>query len=90
MFYEKTGNDYRQEICTSTNWLFDIIVNDYSWTITPIYPYSYAVLIFGGEGHLNSNGAGGRPEIRPTVYLTSDVKITGGDGTLENMYKLSL
>lgn len=71
--------------------------NDYDdteWTITPSssnsYP-SYIYIVSKTRGALRDHSAAGnKAAIRPSVYLKSEVKIIGGDGTKEKPYQLSL
>lgn len=85
-FHQTDENDYRQETCTSTNWLYN---GGYQWTLSPISGNRNGVRVVVDTGYVGSNVAGNRVGIRPTLYLSSSVKITGGNGTSSNSYMLS-
>lgn len=74
--------------CYYNNWLFD---TDYSqWTLTlnsSSSRYVFGILNDGSIGYFNANGSRG---VRPSLYLTSSVSITGGTGTSSDPYTLSL
>ena len=79
--------NYNNEACTSTNWLYK---NAYQWTLVPFYgnkTYVHTVLSHGNVYH---NHAYLIAAIHPVTYLTSNVKITSGNGTIDSPYKLSL
>ena len=71
--------------CKNNDWIFN---NDYQWTLTPysrdigniflVYPSGFVINYTAAD----SNG------VRPSVYLTSNVGISGGDGTMNNPYIL--
>ena len=93
------NNSTNLESCNNQNWLNNIISlnTNYSdsWTITAsitsdawkrissFYIYNH------GIGHTEVCGSSGGKQIFPTMYLKSNVLITGGDGTSSNPYKLS-
>ena len=93
------NNSSNLESCNNQNWLNNIISlnTNYSdsWTITAsitsdawkrissFYIYNH------GIGHTEVCGSSGGKQIFPTMYLKSNVLITGGDGTSSNPYKLS-
>jgi len=75
--------------CMNTDWLFN---SSNQWTITPNGTYAYRVFILQSTGSLyradfvsvtNTN-------IRPSVYLKSNVSISSGNGSSENPYKLKM
>ena len=72
--------------CKNNDWLFNSTIQ---WTLTPDSSTSSIVFRVIGTGYVgydftanNSNG------VRPSVYLTSNVGISGGDGTMNNPYIL--
>ena len=71
--------------CKNNDWIFN---NDYQWTLTP--PSSGSDFVFGvfGTGYVDYDSAGNSYGVRPSVYLTSNVGISGGDGTMNNPYIL--
>ena len=64
------------------------------WLMTPVQ-YNTNWLVFQNwyidkDGGLNYTNAGYAKGVRPVVNLRADIKITGGDGTAENPYVVSL
>ena len=85
---EQTLYNYYNETCASTNWLFK---NNYQHLLAlSIDSGSHVryLIKYGNVG--NGRAYYSERGVRPTIYLTSDVKITSGDGTKDNMYQLSL
>ena len=71
--------------CKNNDWIFN---NDYQWTLTPHSSdsnYVFGVFDAGFVGHSLADLSFG---VRPSVYLTSNVNISGGDGTMNNPYTL--
>ena len=87
VFYRESGNDYRQETCTSTDWLYNGSVQ---WSLSPLSNNSRNVRLMSNFGNVGSNLAGVSYTVRPTLYLSSSVKITSGSGTIDDMYELSM
>ena len=93
------NNSTNLESCNNQNWLNNIISlnTNYSdsWTITASIKSGRWSRIFSfyiynqGIGSMQVCGASGNKQIFPTLYLKSNVLITGGDGTSSNPYKLS-
>ena len=71
--------------CKNNDWLF---TGNYQWTLTPHSSSSYSVFFVFYTGFVFSSGASGSFGVRPSVYLTSNVKISGGDGTSNSPYTL--
>ena len=70
----------------SQNWMF----KGAEWTITPYYSsadYVFRVFI---NGTVDSDSSLYGSGVRPTFYLKSNVKITGGEGTFDNPYTISM
>ena len=77
--------------CKNTTWMY---IEDGWWTLSPQSGYS------GGACSSGTDGGGGNvvicsdtyysEAIRPALYLSSDIKITGGIGTQSNPYQISL
>ena len=74
-------NSNNRTICVNTSWITNTLSFDYFWTITPEKnrynsPYVYPI---GSNGYIdyisNSNF---KNYVFPVLYLSSDVKITGG------------
>ena len=74
--------------CKNNDWLYDS--ENYLWTITPRSSNSNLVFNVDSYGSVNNSSAVNRFAVSPALYLSSNVKITGGDGTKENPYTLSL
>ena len=84
------GNDDNYQTCHKTNWL---VIEDYRWhtlsalddpnTFYDIYSISSDGSIGGGRYVYKNYG------VRPSVYLKSSIKITGGTGTESDPYTLS-
>ena len=87
ILFQTDGADYRQEACTSTNWLYN---DEHQWLLSPssgdrrsvfgVYAYGVAANITAADTF----------STRPVTFLISSVKITGGDGTLSSPYELAL
>ena len=94
------NNSTNLESCNNQNWLNNIIslntnysdsltitasITSDAWKgISSFYIYNH------GIGHRQVCGTGSDGQIFPTLYLKSNVLITGGDGTSSNPYKLSI
>ena len=75
--------------CKNTTWMY---IEDGWWTLSPQSGYS------GGACSSGTDGGGGNvvicsdtyysEAIRPALYLSSDIKITGGIGTQSNPYQI--
>ena len=73
--------------CKNNDWLFNSSTNQ--WTLTPYSSDSYGVFYVSSAGYVGGDrGAGISLGVRPSVYLTSNVSISGGDGTMNNPYTL--
>ena len=72
--------------CKNNDWIFN---NDYQWTLTPNSSRSLLVFYVHSSGYVYGNdNAYFSYGVRPSVYLTSNVNISGGDGTMNNPYTL--
>ena len=80
---------YNNVTCTNNNWLYGIKVDE--WTLTQ-HKFGYTVYFI--QGNIMSDGEIGdvylKYAIRPTLYLKSNVLITGGNGTSSSPYTLGL
>ena len=83
---EQTLNNYNNETCTSTNWLYI----DVEWLLAPYSGNRSRVRYVYGSGNVNSRYADGVSSAHPVIYLSSSVKITGGNGTLSSPYELEI
>ena len=81
--------------CLNNDWMYFYYGSQEDWTSEPIWsltPYStvsdvFQISIFGSVGMEGTHRAG---VIFPVTYLSSNVKITGGDGSESNPFTLSL
>lgn len=85
-------NNYRA--CQGTNWLGSDL-GSYWITITRNANNTYNVYGIIGEGQGRIDGtyfyaykSGSKEDIRPVLYLSSKVQITGGDGSQSNPYTI--
>ena len=81
-------NDESLSDCKNNAWLF--VESQNQWTLSPVsYAYSsnwiFALTYFG---HIANSESYNPYNVFPTLYLKSDVKITGGSGTQEKPYLL--
>ena len=74
--------------CKDNDWLYDSS-ND-QWTITPYSRISSHVSYVFSYGDVANVNAYGRSAVSPALYLSSNVKISGGEGTESSPYQLSL
>ena len=76
--------------CKNNDWLYNS--SSSQWTISP-YAVSYharrAFIVYSGGSVVNAYLHGGNG-VRTVVYLTSNVKISGGEGTSESPFSLEL
>ena len=72
--------------CVSTGWMDN---SDYWWTLSPYSGYYGNAFAVYSDGSVNYHSVSGNPfGVRPVVFLSSKVQITGGDGTQNNPYTL--
>lgn len=84
---EQTLFNYDNSTCRSTNWLYS---SYYELLLSPYLDYSYRVRNVSFYGDVGGDYASSAYILRPVTYLASSVKITGGNGTENDMYELSL
>ena len=68
------------------NWLY----KGYEWTITPRSSSAITTFTVSYDGYLNSYNASLGNGVRPTFYLKSNVLVTGGEGTFDDPYTVSM
>ena len=79
-------NNDNYSSCVNTGWM-DTTTVSYWWTLSPYAGNSYNSFIVYSNGRVDiryNNHA-----VRPAVYLSSEVKITGGNGSQNNPYTLA-
>ena len=74
--------------CKNNDWLYDSSTTQ--WTLTPCSSLSYGGFNVRNAGYANITRADNSYGVRPSVYLTSNVKISGGDGTSNSPYTLEV
>ena len=83
------ASDADKKYCKNDNWLYN---GTHYWTLSP-YAVSYSSFYawyVSSAGHVSNTGARVAFEIRPSVYLKSNVYISSGEGTQASPYKLSM
>ena len=83
----KNLNSYNSSSCGGKAWLLKY---GSEWTNSPNSGYSTYVFNVGAKAYLNDNTANNGRGVRPVLYLKSNVYVTGGDGSINNPYQLSL
>ena len=81
-----TFNDYNiNDICSNSDWMY---INTSWWLLSPVYGSSSDVFAVVNYGNLSHDGGADSKvtEVRPVVTLSSNIKITGGDGSQSNPY----
>ena len=74
--------------CYNNDWLYDS--SAIQWTLTPNSSYSSLVcLVNNYYGILGDNNAYYGHGVRPSIYLKSNIAISGGDGSESNPYTLT-
>ena len=81
-------NNDNSSSCRNTTWMNN---NSYWWTLTPDAVDSYVVCDVYSDGVIVHNVAGYELaySVRPVVYLSSEVQITGGNGSQSNPYQIT-
>ncbi len=75
--------------CYNNNWLYDNI--HAQWTLNTLSRYDgLAVFYVSSNGEVNASYPNSECAVSPALYLSSNVKISGGDGSQGNPYQLSL
>ena len=80
-------NNDNDSSCVSTGWM-DTTSVSYWWTLSPYAGYSSYVFYVHRLGFVHGD-VSHRP-VRPALYLSSEVQITGGTGTQSDPYEISL
>ena len=72
--------------CYNNDWLFD---NSFQWSLTPSAYSIYARYVFYTQlTNVSDNSADSSNGVYPVVYLSSNVKISGGEVTSELPFTL--
>ena len=74
--------------CYNNDWLYDS--SNHQWTLTPSSSSSNTVFSVATYGYVSLISANGTSNaVSPALYLSSNVKISGGTGTSSDPYQLS-
>ena len=73
--------------CKNNNWLFN---SSDQCVLSPQSSYAYRVFSVSSSGHVPDTDAYNALGVRPTLFLKSDVLITGGTGESSNPYQIAL
>ena len=85
----KTLVNYDNATCKNNNWLYNIKVNE--WILPPFASAIRDAFYVLSDGRADyGNVSDYQRAVRPVLYLKSNFKITGGDGTSSNPYILGL
>ena len=77
--------DYKTE-CAGKSWLYD--QNYDQWTITPRSGSAYTAFFMYDTGRVDNDNVDSGCAARPVLFLKSDTKIVGGQGTFDQPYEL--
>jgi hypothetical protein len=80
-------SSYNSSTCAGQNWLYG---QGYEWTIVPSSSNSSSVWYVDSGGYAYNNYAYNGFAWRPVLYLKSDVKKIGGDGSILNPYAITM
>ena len=81
-------NWYDYDDCFNNDWLYNS--SNTQWTLTPRSSNSYTVFIVTSTGSVRYTYSNVSHAVSPALYLNSNVKISGGEGTIDSPYQLSL
>ena len=73
--------------CKNNDWLY---TRSCQWTLTPFSSSSGSVFYVSSSGVVSAYSAHSSRVVSPAIYLSSNVKISGGEGTENSPYELSL
>ena len=90
--YNDGGKCYSDEGGIPTNgWIYNTNSNSEQWLLSPDYKCPSCAFTIERSGLVsNRNGYYEAYGVRPTLYLSSQVKITSGDGLEQSPYQLSM
>ena len=80
-------DEWVNDDCTDNDWLFS---SSHQWTLTPDSGRPDAVYYVFAAGLIVNDNTSDDHTVFPALYLTSNVKITVGDGSESNPFTLSL
>ncbi len=86
-YYEDTATDNASSsYYGNKNWLY----KGYEWTLTPQSDNDTNIFIVYSAGNIYTHRVYDGNSIRPSFYLKSNVNVTGGSGTFDDPYTLSM
>ena len=71
--------------CGNTTWMYDSTI---WWTLSPYFGYSGSVFYVTSTSSILNTSTYTSNGVRPVVYLSAEVQITGGDGSQSNPYTI--
>ena len=86
--YNWHNTDNYKTNCVKNSWVWDSTASQ--WSLTPRLSSTSHVFRVDATGHVGVTTPGSMLAVRPTLYLTHDTKINGGDGTYENPYTINV
>ena len=87
-YWTTTASNYTNTDVKTNNWMY---IGLYEWTISRTSTIGYGARRVGRTGDAyGDSGVYGYCGVRPVLYLTSDVKITGGYGTETDPFQLEV
>ena len=81
------GYYYNDSNCKDNDWL---LYSSSYWTLAPYSYHGQGAFEIHPDGHIYGYIASDVFDVRPVVYLKSNIAITGGTGTSSDPYKLSI
>ena len=66
-----------------------MVIETYEWTITPYDVSKWEEFMVDADGYINAGITAGWADVRPTIYLSSNVKILEGEGNVLKPYQLT-
>ena len=82
-FGSTTGN-----LCKDTTWMISSTDNESFWSLTGMN--EAVILVITNSSIPDYYYANSQVPVKPTIYLSKDIKITDGDGSQSNPYEISL
>ena len=73
--------------CKYDNWLFN---SSYQWTLSPSSSVMFGVYTARSNGNVDSVSASIKYDVRPTLFLKSDILIVSGTGNEKDPYKIEV
>ena len=78
-------HNYNENNCKENDWIY---LSNTEWTLTPRSNHAYYTFNINGSGYLYFSSAYNTYAIRPSVFLNTDIKKTGGSGTLSDPFTI--